>query len=137
MTTAVSRRKKEKLEKRRVTEQLPLPVKLPPPANNYVDSLIDRLCDKLWAAGVTNPISYVEQISYLFFLKLLDEMEIENEREARITKRPHKSIFAGKNEQYRWSEWQHITEPKRLYKFVRDDVFEFMGKLRGHEEIRR
>jgi type I restriction enzyme M protein len=135
-TTAASRRKKESQVKGTPTEQLSLPVKLPPPANNYVYSLIDRLCDKLWAAGVTNPISYVEQISYLFFLKLLDEMEIENEREARITKRPHKSIFAGKNEEYRWSQWQHITEPKRLHKFVRDDVFEFMGKLRGHEQIR-
>jgi type I restriction enzyme M protein len=136
-TTAASRRKSERHVKAKATEQLSLPVKLPAPANNYVYSLIDRLCDKLWAAGVTNPISYVEQISYLFFLKMLDETEIEKEREARLTKRVYKSIFAGKNEQYRWSAWQHITEPKRLHKFVRDDVFEFMGKLRGHEEIRR
>src|SRR5882762_3763868 len=101
------------------TKTLPRPIKLapakippsaqpvpgaapPPPANNYVYSLIGRLCDKLWAAGVTNPISYVEQISYLFFLKMLDETDAENEREARVTKRPHKSIFAGKSEEYRW-----------------------------------
>lgn len=67
---------------------------------------------------------------------MLDETEIEKEREAHITKRPYKSIFAGKNEQYRWSQWQHITEPKRLHKFVRDEVFDYMRRLRGHEEIR-
>lgn len=107
------------------------------PANNYVYSLIDRLCDKLWAAGVTNPISYVEQISYLFFLKMLDETEAEKERENRIAKRPQKLIFTGDKEKYRWSHWSQIPDTNRLYKFVRDNVFEFMRTLRGREEIRR
>src|SRR5882762_7568171 len=102
MTTTLPRPTKPALAKIPPSVQ-PVPAAAPPPqANNYIYSLIDRLCDKLWAAGVTNPISYVEQISYLFFLKMLDEMEIENEREARVTKRPHKSIFAGKSEEYRW-----------------------------------
>lgn len=117
------------------SQQIPLPVT--PPSNNYIYSLIDRLCDKLWAAGVTNPISYVEQISFLFFLKMLDETEIEKEREARLTKRPYKSIFSGAKEEYRWSKWQHITDPKKLHKFVRDEVFDFMRELPGHQAIRR
>jgi type I restriction enzyme M protein len=125
------RRKREAPSKSRPPEQIPLLTTAP--ASNYVYSLIDRLCNKLWAAGVTNPISYVEQISYLFFLKMLDETEAEKEREARITKRPRRSIFAGKNEEYRWSKWQHETNPNRLYKFVRDDVFDFMRKLHGRE----
>src|SRR5438034_472144 len=91
--------------------------------NTAVKSLIDRLCDKLWAAGVTNPITYVEQISYLVLLKMLDEMEGDREREARLSKRPFKPMFAGKNEQYRWSEWTQITDTTKLFKFVRDDVF--------------
>jgi type I restriction enzyme M protein len=124
-------RKREAPAKLRPPEQIPLLTTAP--ASNYVYSLIDRLCNKLWAAGVTNPISYVEQISYLFFLKMLDETEAEKEREARFTKRPYKSIFAGKKEEYRWSKWQHETNPNRLYKFVRDDVFDFMRKLRGRE----
>jgi type I restriction enzyme M protein len=109
----------------------------PPPANNYVYSLIDRLCDKLWAAGVTNPISYVEQISYLFFLKMLDETDAENERDAKLSKRPFKLIFTGEKEKFRWSAWSQITDTTKLCKFVRDDVFDFMRNLRGREEIRR
>src|SRR5579862_1026331 len=116
-------------------EQIPSPVM--PMANNQIYSLIDRLCDKLWAAGVTNPISYVEQISFLFFLKMLDEMEAGNERDARLTKRSYKSIFAGGKEEFRWSKWQHIAEPKKLHKFVRDEVFGFMQTLPNHKAIRR
>jgi type I restriction enzyme M protein len=136
------------------TKTLPRPIKLapakippsaqpipgaapPPPANNYVYSLIGRLCDKLWAAGVTNPISYVEQISYLFFLKMLDETDAENERDVKLSKRPFKLIFSGEKEKFRWSEWSQITDTAKLYKFVRDDVFDFMRNLRGREEIRR
>src|SRR5262249_46001793 len=66
-----------------------------------------------------------------------DEMENEKEREARITKRPHKSIFSGSKEQFRWSKWQHITEPKKLHRFVQQDVFDFMRDLPGHGAIRR
>jgi type I restriction enzyme M protein len=109
----------------------------PPPANNYVYSLIDRLCDKLWAAGVTNPISYVEQISYLFFLKMLDETDAENERDAKLSRRTAKLIFTGEKAKFRWSEWSQISDTTKLYKFVRDDVFDFMRELRGREEIRR
>ena len=40
---------------------------------------LDRITDILWAGGVTNPITYIEQISYLIYLKLLDEEEANRE----------------------------------------------------------
>ena len=45
-----------------------------------INSLIDRLCNKLWAAGLTNPVTYLEQISYLCCLKMLDEWDTEKQR---------------------------------------------------------
>ena len=36
---------------------------------------LDRITNILWAGGVTNPVTYIEQISYLIYLKLLDEEE--------------------------------------------------------------
>jgi type I restriction enzyme M protein len=45
--------------------------------NSSLQSLLKRLCNVLWAANVTNPITYVTQISYLLFLKMLEEMEAE------------------------------------------------------------
>lgn len=105
-----------------------------------ISSLIDRLCNKLWAAGLTNPVTYLEQISYLFFLKMLEEWDTEKQREARLSGGQHtyKSIFNGKNEKYRWSEWSQIPDTTRLYRFVRDEVFPFMAELPGtRAEVRR
>ncbi len=42
---------------------------------------LDRITDILWAGGVTNPVTYIEQISYLIYLKLLDEDPAELIRE--------------------------------------------------------
>jgi internalin A len=45
--------------------------------NASLQSLLKRLCNVMWAANVTNPITYVTQISFLLFLKMLEEMEVE------------------------------------------------------------
>ena len=46
---------------------------------------LDRITDILWAGGVTNPVTYIEQLSYLIYLKLLDEEESGRELQARLT----------------------------------------------------
>jgi len=45
---------------------------------------LNRITDILWAGGVTNPVTYIEQISYLIYLKLLDEEESSRELKARL-----------------------------------------------------
>ena len=45
---------------------------------------LDRITDILWAGGVTNPVTYIEQISYLIYLKLLDEEEAARELRGRL-----------------------------------------------------
>ena len=40
---------------------------------DYLRRKLDRVTDILWAGGVTNPVTYIEQISYLIYLKLLDD----------------------------------------------------------------
>jgi type I restriction enzyme M protein len=42
-----------------------------------LQSLLKRLCKVMWEANVTNPITYVTQVSYLIFLKMLEEMDAE------------------------------------------------------------
>ena len=46
---------------------------------------LSRITDILWAGGVTNPVTYIEQICYLIYLKLLDEEENNRELRARLT----------------------------------------------------
>lgn len=104
-----------------------------------LESVIDQICNKLWAAGLTNPITYIEQISYLFFLKMLEEWDNQKVKEAKLMggKNGYKSIFDNENEKYRWSLWTHIPDNKKMYEFVRDEVFTFMANLPGTNETVR
>lgn len=94
---------------------------------------ISRLNDYLWGAGLKDPISRIQQMSFLFFLKMLEEQDMAFEREAQLTKRGYKSIFEDENEKYRWSNWVHKTG-KELFNFVRDKVFPFMENISDNRE---
>lgn len=94
---------------------------------------ISRLNDYLWGAGLKDPISRIQQMSFLFFLKMLEEQDTALEKEAQLTKRKYKSIFSGESEKYRWSNWVHKTG-KELFKFVRDKVFPFMENISNNRE---
>jgi len=98
---------------------------------------LNRLNDYLWGAGLKDPISRIQQMSFLFFLKMMEEQDIALDKEAELTQRPFESIFKGGNEKYRWSNWIHKSGSE-LYKFVRDEVFTFMENISdGRENIRR
>jgi len=45
-------------------------------------SKVDKLWDTFWSGGISNPLSVIEQISYLLFIKRLDELEIGKEKKA-------------------------------------------------------
>src|SRR3989338_2600410 len=100
-------------------------------------SKVARLNDYLWGAGLKDPVTRIQQISFLFFLKMMEEQDIAMEKEEKLTGHKHKSIFAGKNEKFRWSLWREKTG-NTLYKFVRDEVFPFIEDLHnGHTNIRQ
>jgi type I restriction enzyme M protein len=54
--------------------------------NQEIRSKLDRICNILWGGGLAVPTLFVEQISYLIYLKLLDEREAELEVKARLLK---------------------------------------------------
>src|SRR5262247_1200189 len=93
---------------------------------------LDRITDILWAGGVTNPVTYIEQISYLIYLKLLDEEESSRELKARLmgddAHGNGRLLFPKQSERYRWSKWRFKSGPE-LRDFVRDEVFPYMSSL--------
>jgi len=100
-------------------------------------SKVAKLNDYLWGAGLKDPVTRIQQISFFFFLKMLEEQDTAMEKEEKLTGHKHKSIFAGKNEKFRWSHWREKTG-QNLYKFVRDEVFLFIEDLHnGHANIRQ
>ncbi len=93
-------------------------------------SKLDRITNILFAGGVNNPVTYIEQLSYLIFLKLLDEREgdIERERQLLGSAARTKSLFPEQASRYRWTQWRFKSGPE-LRAFLRDDVFPYMASL--------
>ncbi len=100
--------------------------------NQELRRKLDRITDILWAGGVTNPVTYIEQLSYLIYLKLLDEEESSRELKSRLmgkTKNGNgKLLFPQQAERFRWSKWRFLSGIE-LRDFVRNEVFRYMGSL--------
>ncbi|WP_318557189.1 class I SAM-dependent DNA methyltransferase [Geobacter anodireducens] len=89
---------------------------------------LDRITDRLWAGGVTNPVTYIEQISFLIYLKLLDEEETNRELRARLGAGNGKLLFPDQAARFRWSKWR-FKSGVELHNFIRDEVFPYMASL--------
>lgn len=98
--------------------------------NQQIRRKLSHITDTLWAGGVTNPVTYIEQISYLIYLKLLDEEESARELQARLlnVKGNGKSLFPNQSERYRWSKWR-FKSGKELVQFLGEQVFSYMSSL--------
>lgn len=107
-------------------------------------SKIDKIWDTLWTGGISSPISAMEQITYLMFMKLLDDNEVKKEGNAAALGIAYKSkIFKdGKFKldedgnmsipysELRWSKF-HNYEPTMMFETVRNYVFTFIKTVNG------
>ncbi len=67
-------------------------------------SKIDRIWDTMWSGGISNPLSVIEQLTYLLFIKRLDELHTLKERKAVRTKKPVEEPVFGQDQDYlRWN----------------------------------
>ena len=104
-----------------------------------LSGLLKRLCKVAWAANVTNPITYVTQISYLLFLKMLEEWDAQAEQDARDLSREHQSLFEtievnGEPIEYgalRWSRFSTDPDNDRMLRTVRD----LLPRLAEHPQL--
>jgi type I restriction enzyme M protein len=94
-------------------------------------SAIDKLWEEFWTGGITNPLTVIEQISFLMFARLLDVMETTGERKAERTKKPFKGRFDGRDDPRRWKNFKHIEKGEVMLRIVRDEVFPHFRKLNG------
>lgn len=92
-------------------------------------SKVDRIWDTMWAGGIANPISVIEQLTYLLFIKRLDELHTLRERKAARTEKPvEEPIFSNKQSHLRWSRFKE-TAPEKMFATVKDEVFPFIKAL--------
>jgi type I restriction enzyme M protein len=63
-------------------------------ADAKLRSQVDSLWDKLWSGGLSNPLDAIEQLSFLMFLKQLDEREQDAERAAKKARTKIRAAFS-------------------------------------------
>jgi type I restriction enzyme M protein len=100
-------------------------------------SKVDRIWDTMWSGGISNPLSVIEQLTYLLFIKRLDELHTLRERKAARTGKPiEEPIFEAGQDHLRWSQFKETT-PEKMFVTVKDEVFPFiktLGNNGGAEE---
>lgn len=93
---------------------------------------IDQIWNDMFSYGMSNPLVVIEQLTYLFFIKSLDDMETENEKAAEIFGTEYERIFPADSagQEMRWSVFQH-KKAEDIHAILRDRVFPFIKQLRG------
>jgi type I restriction enzyme M protein len=101
--------------------------------DSELKSKITKLWNAFWAGGISNPLSAIEQISYLIFMKRLDDLDTHHINAAQARGQPYKSVFEG-HEDCRWSTWKHMSA-EAMYNHVTEKVFPFIKNLHNGEDV--
>ena len=118
--------------------------------NPELKSKIDQLWNKFWSGGISNPLTAIEQITYLLFMKRLDELDQKRQADAEWTGEKYASKFDGvwippeyrdrkESEQFavekrtlRWSEFKRM-QAEEMLQHVQTKVFPFLKDMNGAE----
>lgn len=93
---------------------------------------IDGIWITLWTEGSTNPLTNIEQITYLLFIKNLDEMELAKEEDGELLGIKVDSIFPADKQHYRWHQFKDLPA-EDMYRLVSKEIFPFIQNLQGDE----
>lgn len=95
-----------------------------------IKSKIDQIWNAFWSGGISNPLEVMEQMTYLLFIRRLDEIQTTKEKKAnRLKIAVEQPIFKPEQDHLRWSKLIHLGDPAKLYKTVAEEVFPFIKNL--------
>jgi type I restriction enzyme M protein len=94
-------------------------------------SQIDKVWEAFWTGGLSNPLTVIEQMTYLLFIRRLDELQTQKENKATITKKPIEDpIYNTSEYELRWSRFKDF-DPEVMHKLFtkQDGVFDFLRNI--------
>ena len=103
---------------------------------------IDGLWEIFWTGGLTNPLDVIEQMTYLMFIRDLDDADNLHIKESAMLGLPYESIFAEEvligdrriaGNQLKWSVF-HDFPAQKMYSTMQEWVFPFIKNLHGNKE---
>src|SRR5690625_4981918 len=94
---------------------------------------IDQVWNAFWSGGISNPLEVIEQITYLLFIRRLDELQTLAESKARyqggVIEDP---IFLPGQQHLRWGKLKN-RDPEVMFRIIADEVFPFLRSMGGDE----
>src|SRR5699024_4237901 len=91
---------------------------------------VDKIWEAFWTGGIANPLSVMEQMSYLLFIKRLDELHTKREKKANtLGNKMEDPIFGPDQQQMRWSNFREL-DAEKMFEVVRDEVFPFIKTIK-------
>ena len=94
---------------------------------------VDEIWEVFWTGGVTNPISVIEQFTYLLFIRRLDQIHTERESQATFLGADIENpIFTKEQDNYRWDKFKDL-DPQVMFELVKDEVFPFIKTISGED----
>ncbi|WP_341678704.1 class I SAM-dependent DNA methyltransferase [Niveibacterium sp. SC-1] len=89
---------------------------------------IDSLWTEFWTGGITNPLTVIEQITFLMYARMLDMQERRDEKASKVANKAFKPRFTADEQACRWETWRHYGAEEML-PHVRDKVFPHFRRL--------
>lgn len=95
---------------------------------------IDKIWTDIWAGGITQPLTVIEQLTYLMFIRSLDEKEIEYESLEAIGVEVKNKIFPQTEEgqAMRWSKFKN-KDARDIYETIGQRVFPFIKSINSNK----
>jgi len=92
---------------------------------------IDKIWETFWTGGITNPLTVIEQFTYLLFIKGLDDRQLTLEKDAFLLDTTFTPLFPENKAALRWSNFKHkpADEMFSLFTNAVDGVFPFIKNL--------
>lgn len=95
---------------------------------------VDKVWETFWTGGITNPLTVIEQFTYLLYIKTLDDNEKKKEMDAELLGLDFEGVFPKDKPQLRWSIFSNMG-PDEMFKVVTEEVFPFIKDLGGKESV--
>ena len=96
-------------------------------------SKIEKLWNMFWAGGLANPLTAIEQMSYLIFMKRLEDLDNVHRMRAEAVRETYRSVFED-HENCRWSNWKHMNADT-MFRHVSEVAFPFIKNLHNGEDV--
>ncbi|MBU3803247.1 MAG: type I restriction-modification system subunit M [Candidatus Cellulosilyticum pullistercoris] len=99
-----------------------------------IKNKVDKIWTDIWAGGITNPLTVIEQLTYLMFIRSLDEKELETEEFENMNGEKMDKIFPQSpiGQSMRWSKFKN-DDPRDIYDVISQRVFPAIKNMKhGH-----